>query len=57
MARGIIAALDQVDTKVPFVVRLAGTNAAEGRAILADQNMTAAVTLSEAAKSDCSGQR
>lgn len=50
VARGIIAALDQVDTKVPFVVRLAGTNAAEGRAILADQNMTTAVTLSEAAQ-------
>jgi succinyl-CoA synthetase beta subunit len=49
VARGIVEALDVVETDVPFVVRLAGTNAEEGRAILADQKMETAVTLSEAA--------
>ena len=50
VARGIIEALEQVKTSVPMVVRLAGTNAAEGRAILADSNMETAVTLSDAAQ-------
>jgi succinyl-CoA synthetase beta subunit len=36
VARGILTALDQIDLNVPLVVRLDGTNAAEGRAILAD---------------------
>ncbi len=50
VAKGIIAALEQVETDVPFVVRLAGTNAAEGMAILADAQMETAVTLSDAAQ-------
>jgi succinyl-CoA synthetase beta subunit len=50
VARGIIEALDQVKTNVPMVVRLAGTNAEEGMAILAEANMTTAVTLSDAAQ-------
>ena len=50
VARGIIEALEQVQTSVPMVVRLAGTNAAEGMAILADSNMETAVTLSDAAQ-------
>ena len=50
VAKGIIEALDQVKTSIPMVVRLAGTNAAEGRAILADSNMETAVTLSDAAQ-------
>lgn len=50
VARGIIEALEQVKTSVPMVVRLAGTNAAEGMAILADSNMETAVTLSDAAQ-------
>ena len=50
VARGIVAALDQVETDVPMVVRLAGTNAAEGLAILQDAEMTTAVTLSDAAQ-------
>ena len=49
VARGIVEALDVVETDVPFVVRLAGTNAEEGRAILAGQKMETAITLSEAA--------
>ena len=36
VARGILAALEQIDLAVPFVVRLDGTNAEEGRRILRD---------------------
>jgi succinyl-CoA synthetase beta subunit len=49
VARGIIAALEQIDTNVPMVVRLAGTNAEEGREILSGADMETAATLSEAA--------
>jgi succinyl-CoA synthetase beta subunit len=50
VAKGILEALKQVKTKVPMVVRLAGTNAAEGRALLANANMITAETLAEAAQ-------
>lgn len=36
VARGLVTAFGQIDVKVPFVVRLDGTNDQEGRAILAD---------------------
>ncbi len=50
VAKGIVSALGQINTKVPMVVRLVGTNEAEGRAILADAHMETAETLSEAAQ-------
>lgn len=50
VARGILTAMEQVETNVPMVVRLAGTNAEEGRRILADANMGTAETLVEAAQ-------
>jgi succinyl-CoA synthetase beta subunit len=50
VARGIVAALANIDTDVPFVVRIVGTNAAEGRAILAGAAMETAQTLAEAAQ-------
>lgn len=50
VARGIVEALKQVNTRVPMVVRLLGTNAEEGMAILAEANMETARTLSEAAQ-------
>lgn len=50
VARGILEALDQIKTKVPMVIRLVGTNAVEGRALLAEANMITAETLAEAAK-------
>ncbi len=50
VARGILAALEQLDTDVPFVVRIEGTNAEEGRAILADAAMNTATTLAEGAQ-------
>lgn len=50
VARGILSALEQIDTNVPMVVRLAGTNAQEGLALLAEADMMTAATLSEAAQ-------
>jgi succinyl-CoA synthetase beta subunit len=50
VARGILTALAEVKTSVPMVVRLVGTNADEGRSILADANMGTAETLLEAAQ-------
>jgi succinyl-CoA synthetase beta subunit len=50
VAKGILTALEQVETDVPMVVRLAGTNAAEGLVLLAEADMATAETLSEAAQ-------
>jgi succinyl-CoA synthetase beta subunit len=50
VARGILAALAEVKTQVPMVVRLVGTNSEEGRRILADAQMITAETLAEAAQ-------
>jgi succinyl-CoA synthetase beta subunit len=50
VARGIIDALAQIDTAVPLIVRLAGTNAKEGMEILAEAKMETAITLSDAAQ-------
>ncbi len=50
VARGILTALDEVKTDIPMVIRLVGTNAEEGRQILADASMVTAETLAEAAQ-------
>jgi succinyl-CoA synthetase beta subunit len=50
VARGILAAMAEVKPKVPMVVRLVGTNAEEGRAMLASANMITAETLADAAQ-------
>jgi succinyl-CoA synthetase beta subunit len=39
VAKGLVAAFDQIEVKVPFVVRLDGTNDEEGRKIVADANL------------------
>jgi succinyl-CoA synthetase beta subunit len=39
VARGLIEAFSQVDVKVPFVVRLDGTNDEEGRRLLAEADL------------------
>ncbi|HEX6715120.1 MAG TPA: ADP-forming succinate--CoA ligase subunit beta [Thermoleophilaceae bacterium] len=39
VARGLIEAFGVIDVKVPFVVRLDGTNDVEGRQLLADANL------------------
>jgi len=50
VARGILTALAEVKPKIPLIVRLVGTNAEEGRQLLADANMITADTLADAAK-------
>ena len=53
VARGILQALGQLTIPQPIVVRLDGTNAAEGRQILTDAappNLTTAPTMLEAAE-------
>jgi succinyl-CoA synthetase beta subunit len=52
VARGLIEAFEQIKPKVPFVVRLDGTNGEEGRSLLegaALANVHAAATMDEAA--------
>lgn len=51
IAEGIIAAVKEIETKVPVVVRLEGTNVELGRQMLADSGLgiTASNDLSEAA--------
>ena len=50
VARGILEALEQVQTEVPMVARIVGTNAEEGRALLAEANLVTADTLADAAR-------
>jgi succinyl-CoA synthetase beta subunit len=52
IAAGIIAATKQMGLKVPLVVRLEGTNVAEGRKMLGDSGLAiqAASTMSDGAK-------
>ncbi|HET9658964.1 MAG TPA: ADP-forming succinate--CoA ligase subunit beta [Thermomicrobiales bacterium] len=50
VAHGIRDALGQVAVKVPIVVRLSGTNATEGQAILAEAGITAVDSMDEAAR-------
>lgn len=50
VARGLITAMEEVKPSVPMVVRLVGTNAEEGRAMLANASMITAETLAEAAQ-------
>jgi succinyl-CoA synthetase beta subunit len=53
VARGLIEAFHQIQPQVPFVVRLDGTNDAEGRRLLAEANLPnvhTASTMTEAAR-------
>jgi succinyl-CoA synthetase beta subunit len=50
VARGILAALDEVKPSVPMVARLVGTNQEEGNRILAGARLATANTLAEAAQ-------
>ena len=52
VARGILAAFEQVEPTVPLVARLVGTNEKEGREILdgSDYQLITATTLAEAAQ-------
>ncbi|MGD8854901.1 MAG: ADP-forming succinate--CoA ligase subunit beta [Chloroflexota bacterium] len=50
VASGIVGALEQIETDVPMIVRLLGTNAEEGLRILSAANMQTATTLTGAAE-------
>jgi succinyl-CoA synthetase beta subunit len=50
VARGIVAALAEIQTDVPMVARLVGTNEEEGRRILAESKLIPAATLAEGAQ-------
>lgn len=49
VAKGILAAFDELDIKIPCVARIEGTAAEEGRAILEGSRLIAAETMQEAA--------
>ncbi len=50
VAAGIRQVLEEIRTDIPFIIRLVGTNEAEGKKILADANLMTADTLQEAAE-------
>jgi succinyl-CoA synthetase, beta subunit len=50
VAKGVVAALEEVNTTVPMVARLVGTNEEEGRKILAESTLIPATTLAEGAQ-------
>ena len=50
VAHGILSVIQEVNTSVPMVIRLVGTNAEEGRQILADASMITADTLAGVAE-------
>jgi succinyl-CoA synthetase beta subunit len=53
VARGILAALNEIKVTLPMVVRLVGTNEEEGRRLIDEAhipNMVSAATLADAAK-------
>jgi len=50
VAKGIIKAMEDVNIEIPMVTRLVGTNAEEGKKLLANANMITADTLSDAAQ-------
>ncbi|MFW5728736.1 MAG: ADP-forming succinate--CoA ligase subunit beta [Spirochaetota bacterium] len=48
IAKGILMAMEQIDIKLPMVIRLIGTNEEEGRAMLKEHGFAVAESLSEA---------
>ncbi len=50
VAKGLLAVTSEMDVKVPIVIRLAGTRAEEGRALLAESDLNTAETFQEAAQ-------
>lgn len=50
IAKGILMAMDQIDIKVPMVIRLIGTNDKEGREMLTEKGFKVAENLSDAVK-------
>jgi succinyl-CoA synthetase beta subunit len=50
VAKGLIKALEVISTKIPIVVRLSGTNAAEGLELLKQTKLPTVSSMSEAAQ-------
>ncbi|WP_085535991.1 ADP-forming succinate--CoA ligase subunit beta [Massilibacteroides vaginae] len=50
VARGLITAFEEINTTIPVVVRLTGTNEKEGRELLKDTLLISADTMSEATR-------
>lgn len=50
IARGILASYEQIDIQLPIVIRLSGTNAEAGMALLANTPLITASTFEEAVK-------
>ena len=50
VARGLIEALERIKTNIPIVVRLSGTNAEKGLAMLKETGLPTVETMSEAAQ-------
>lgn len=50
VAKGIIAAFDELNVRIPVVARVEGTASEEARALLADTKLTPAETMQEAAR-------
>ena len=50
VANGLLKAFEQIDTDIPVVVRLTGTNEELGRALLKDSKLYVANTMSEATR-------
>lgn len=50
VARGLLTALDQIEVKLPIVVRLSGTNAKEGLELLKDRDLLVVSSMREAAQ-------
>jgi len=50
VAKGLIAALEQIKINIPIVIRLSGTNSKEGLEILKSANLPIVETMSEAAQ-------
>jgi malate-CoA ligase subunit beta len=59
VAQGVVQAVRDIGIKVPLVVRLAGTNEAEGRRIIAESGLPiiSAATLAEAAERSVAAAR
>jgi succinyl-CoA synthetase beta subunit len=49
VARGILTTLEEIETDLPMVARLVGTNEEEGRRLLAEADMVTATSLADAA--------
>lgn len=50
VARGILTTLEEIETDLPMIARLVGTNEEEGRRLLAEADMVTATSLADAAE-------